>query len=346
MEQMNEQNKQLERQTPEESKDDETLSIRDLFGPCNQKDSAKTIVEKILLGRIRKHLNKKPGFHTEKINAPHDLLSRSEIMALKNITKTLKSLVEEFEQEVTRWGMKYGDEAYFETLKLTTQFKTDIIPKLNKIQRDEQGIETQVLLVMLKDKLECLNPKLKEKLYNTHDSLKVLLPEPGVALAVEHVLAEFENKYMNVVFNNQSLRYAACALVYRIRKMLACHLYWFETPKIDGGDFQLLYSLRKLIFLHMSQFVGKVSPNLLYAVRDIYSLERICSQRRQMHRVIDYCLDRYSAGKHGLFFKTVKDVLQDIRKKLGEPLKPTEVQYTYTFQALGHGILLFLFITK
>ena len=334
-EQFTEPNNEVERKTPEERANDEAPSVQhsiDLSGLYQQKEPIKDIVRRTLLNRVRLSLNEKPGFYTEVLNDPSDLLSRAEILTLKNIGKTLKSIVEGLEQEVTQLGMKYGDEIYFETLKLTTHFKTDIIPKLNKIQKDEQGMETQVLLVMLKDKLYSIDPKLKDKLCNTRDSLKVLLPEPRVAMAVEDVLTAFENKYLDVVFNNESLRYAACALLFRIRQMLACHLYWFDTPKADGSDFQLLYSLRKLIFFHISEFIKEMSPDLLdNEVRDIHSLSKICSERRHLHRTIDYCLDRYSLGKYGLFFKTVREILQDIRQKL--PVR-----------SLSNGILLPLFI--
>ena len=308
-----------------------------------ENDTPKNIVKKVLLGRITDFLAQKPPFRTIKLEDAADLLNKSEVLAMKNITKTLRTIVEGFEQEVTTSGMEYGEKIYFETLKLTTKIKSNIIPRLNKIQKEENGLWTQVLLVMLKDKLTSVHPSLRAQLYDTQESLHALLPTPGVAQAVEDALANFESKYVDAVFNNESYRRASCLLVYRIRRMLARHLYWFETPVTIDCDFQLDYSLRKLIFLHISEFVGQLAPGLKHAVRDIHALQKLSETRKDVYRVIDFCMGKFSQGKTGLFFQTLTNVLLDIRRAVaGVFCLDQSPAVQYTFQNLGLGMSLTL----
>ena len=302
-------------------------------------DTPKNIVKRVLFQRITDFLAPKHPFRTLKLEDPIDLLNNSEILALKNITKTLRTIVELFEQEVTTSGMEYGEEIYFETLKLTTNIKTNIIPRLSKIQKEENGLWTQVLLVMLKDKLSSVNPSLRDKLCDTQDSLNALLSVPGVAQAVEDTLANFESKYVDTVFTTESYRWASCLLVYRIRKMIARCLYWFETPSIVDCDFQLQYSLRKLIFLYISEFVGKLAPGLKHVVRDIHAVQKLSTTRKDLYRMIDYCMGQFSHGRTGLFFETLRNVLLDIRRVVqGVFCLDQSPAIQYTFQNFGLGM--------
>ena len=302
-------------------------------------DTPKNIVKRVLFQRITDFLAPKHPFRTLKLEDPIDLLNNSEILALKNITKTLRTIVELFEQEVTTSGMEYGEEIYFETLKLTTNMKTNIIPRLSKIQKEENGLWTQVLLVMLKDKLSSVNPSLRDKLCDTQDSLNALLSVPGVAQAVEDTLANFESKYVDTVFTTESYRWASCLLVYRIRKMIARYLYWFETPSIVDCDFQLQYSLRKLIFLYISEFVGKLAPGLKHVVRDIHAVQKLSTTRKDLYRMIDYCMGQFSHGRTGLFFETLRNVLLDIRRVVqGVFCLDQSPAIQYTFQNFGLGM--------